>query len=205
MTGFLDVSESMHLVARVADVDKARFIGYYQNVPAPDVPYPGTASTGSLCSLTRAPLLPTNTFLEPNRPLIGIDPGQANHVTAVLLDPTAAYTALIAGGEAPEAKAAFKSRKREVLGRHSKERTLQARSERLLQYRKDKDRAASAEGDSVYDHIDNLRLRKSMSAGRDITDARCKISIMIRRWREELMLNSCIGCRLSTIALCKLD
>lgn len=108
-------------------------------------------------------------FLQQARPLIGVDPGQAKHITAVLLNSTEAYTALVHNQNAPAARAAFKARKRQVRGRHSKEMTLQARAERVQKYRKDRDREATPEGqNSIYDLIDNLRHRKAITSGTSI-------------------------------------
>jgi hypothetical protein len=107
--------------------------------------------------------------LEQGRPLIGIDPGQANHITAIIQEPREAYQALVEGQGAEAAKDAFKDRLRQVKGRHSNERTLTRRSERMEARKRALDHANTPNGEtSVQDAIEILRGLQAATTGTDV-------------------------------------
>lgn len=92
---------------------------------------------------------------------------------AVLHEPRQAYGQLIESGRAPPAKEAFKGRARQVRGRHSKERTLEGRSERIEARRRAEDHANTPEGEtSAQDAIDTLRRRHIITGGTDVQSVR---------------------------------
>lgn len=107
--------------------------------------------------MSRAPILPAPVALNPEGSLIGLDTGQAEHMTAIRLNCRAVYQELIDGGGAPAAKQAFKERVRKVRGKHSKERRLQARTERVEAARRAFHADTPAGRTSAQDAMDHWR------------------------------------------------
>lgn len=174
--------------ARIADPETVRFLALHQHLPDPDTPYPGTSSKGSLSSLSRAPILPAPTAFIPDRHVIGIDPGQANHITATLLNPREAYGALVAGQGAQVAKQAFSQRFRQVKGKHSKERRLQGRSERLEALRRAADHERTPEDEvSAQEAMDLLKGLEANTGGTDVA----VVSVLLPIGRSRCTDKSC--------------
>lgn len=146
--------------SRITRVEELVKIARHQNVPPPETTYPGTDSTGSLTSISRTPLLPAAVFHNPNRRLLGMDPGQVYQVAAV-----DAHLP-----EAHQAGAGTAAHVRLERGRHSLEATATAWSNRNERDARASDaaRAVLLNRDSVDTMINHLRGLQIAREGCDI-------------------------------------